>query len=100
MSSPSETISAAPWRGAAAGHAPVAARERKPASPGLVQWRVHGGPARDLVRGTGLLALWIVLWSFFILAVATPAAQVHRSSASLPAAAVAAAGEPCSDGSR
>ena len=33
--------------------------------------------------------MWIALWSFFILAVAVPAAQVHRASASLAADAVA-----------
>jgi hypothetical protein len=59
MSSPSVSLPAPPWRGAAA-----------------------------------IFALWIALWSFFILAVAAPAAQLHRASS--PIAAVAAA-EPQSD---
>ena len=65
MSSPSVSLSAAPWRGA-----------------------------------TAIFGLWIALWSFFILAVAAPAAELHRASASasLPASAVAA-GEPHLDGS-
>ena len=51
MSSPSVSLSAAPWRGAAV-----------------------------------IFALWIALWAFFILAVAAPAARLHRASPSPPAA--------------
>ena len=38
-----------------------------------------------------IFALWIALWSFFILGVVAPAAQLHRASASQPDAAVAVA---------
>lgn len=79
MSSPSVSLSAAPWRGPAA----TAARGRELTT----RWRVGAGLVVRLLGGTGLLALWITLWSLFILAVAAPAAQLHRASA--PATAVA-----------
>lgn len=89
MSSPSVSLAAAPWRGAAAAAAAARGREL------TTRWRVGASLVVRLLGGTGLLSLWIALWSFFILAVAAPAAQLHRASASasLPTSAVAA-GEP------
>jgi hypothetical protein len=81
MSSPSVSLAAAPWRGPAA----AAARGRELTT----RWRLGASLVVRLLGGTGLLALWIALWSFFILAVAAPAAELHRASASSPASAVA-----------
>jgi len=97
MSSSSVSYSAAPWRGAAA--AAAAARGRERASAPVTRLRIGRGPLRVLLGATGLLALWIVMWSFFILGVAAPAAQLHRASASQAVTAVAKA-EPQGDRGR
>ncbi|HEX7625389.1 MAG TPA: hypothetical protein VF400_17555 [Anaeromyxobacteraceae bacterium] len=92
MSSPSVILSAAPWRGPAA----ASARRRELTT----RWRVGAGLVVRLLGGTGLLALWIALWTFFILAVAAPAAQLHRASAGLPGAAVRGTATPTATASR
>ena len=92
MSSSSVSCSAAPWRGAAA----ATARGRERASAPVARLHVGRGPVSLLPGAAAILALWIALWSFFILAVAAPAAQLHRASASQPVTAVAEA-EPQGD---
>ncbi len=96
MSSSSVGYSAAPWRGAA-----TAARGQMRSSAPVTQPRFGRGPVSVLPGATAILVLWVALWSFFILGVAAPAAQLHRASATAgqPVTAVAKA-EPQGDRGR
>ncbi len=58
---------------------------------GTSRWRVRGGAASDLAGGTLLLAVWVFLWAFFVLAVAEPAAGLHRARRASAAAELAKA---------
>jgi len=69
MSSRIGTTVSSPWWGA----------------PATVRWRVRGGPASDLAGGALLLAAWILLWAFFVIAVVGPAARLHRAPEMVPA---------------
>jgi hypothetical protein len=57
----------------------------------VARLRVGCGPLSDVVGAAGLLALWVVVWSFFILGVAAPAATLHRASANASQAVTAVA---------
>ena len=44
---------------------------------GRVPRRLRRGLLADLLGGALMLAVWILLWSFFAIAVVEPAARVH-----------------------
>jgi hypothetical protein len=57
MTSRSERLASSPWWGA--------------------QRRTNRGLLQDLLGGALLLAVWVLLWSFFAVAVLEPAARLH-----------------------
>jgi hypothetical protein len=48
------------------------------------RWRVRGGVASDLAGGSMLLAAWVLLWAFFVIAVISPAARLHHTPRTAP----------------
>lgn len=64
MKSRSASTVSSPWWGA-------------PREPAPGRWLVRGGLALDLLGAGAFLALWVMVWSFFIVAVAGPAARLH-----------------------
>ena len=80
MSSSSVSYAAAPGRGATA----ATARGREGASAPARGLRIGRGPVGLLLGATALLALWIALWSFFIVGVVAPAGQLHRAPTPTP----------------
>ncbi len=57
----------------------------------VVATRRRRGPFQDLLGGTVVLLAWILLWSFFAVAVVEPAARIHAGVVALPGAAGPAA---------
>lgn len=53
-------------------------------APAGVMWRVRGGAASDLAGGSLLLATWVLLWAFFVVAVIGPAARLHHAPRTAP----------------
>ena len=49
--------------------------------------RVQSGRVPELRGGAFLGVAWILLWAFFVLAVAAPAARLHAGAASPPGGA-------------
>ena len=53
-------------------------------APPTFRWRVRGGVASDLAGGSLLLATWVLLWAFFVIAVAGPAARLGHAPRTAP----------------
>ncbi len=53
-------------------------------APPKLRWRVRGGVASDLAGGSLLLAAWVLLWAFFVMAVAGPAARPGHARGAAP----------------
>jgi hypothetical protein len=53
----------------------------------VVATRRCRGLFQDLLGGTVVLLAWILLWSFFAVAVVEPAARLRAGAAALPGAA-------------
>ncbi len=66
-------------------------------APPTARWRVRGGVGSDLAAGSLLLATWVLLWAFFVIAVMRPAATLHQGPRKAAAAAeIEVVTTPCS----